>query len=205
MTLLSIAGAASVTALDSRGFIPGNRILNTIYWWVSDYFAFGSLVVQDLVSDGHTFIDGFTPVSHPYLYLSIYLYLSLSLSIYLYLSLSISISLSSLPMTHHDLRKTLSVTGYATQNFSSSAYTVAATETLTTITYNVSQMLLQANSSSYGAVVGAVTITINFHTNMSFSYWEPCILFFQFLHNGNFLCICELIEHILHRICVEAR
>lgn len=63
IALRSIDGGASASAMDTRGFIPANRILNTISYYVSDYFAFGSLFVEDYVSDGHTLISTVLPVS----------------------------------------------------------------------------------------------------------------------------------------------
>lgn len=55
--MLSVDGEASITALSSRGAIPGSQLNNTLYYQISDYFSFGDLVLTDVISDGHRFVN----------------------------------------------------------------------------------------------------------------------------------------------------
>lgn len=53
MTMQPHGSAANMTSLASRGNLPTAPIANKVYFYISDYFAFGDVVISTTVSDGH--------------------------------------------------------------------------------------------------------------------------------------------------------
>lgn len=64
LTLRSVAMQKGVSLHEDNnapGISPGDILEYTIEFQVSDYFAFQDIVVTDIVGDGQTFLDSFTP------------------------------------------------------------------------------------------------------------------------------------------------
>jgi fimbrial isopeptide formation D2 family protein/uncharacterized repeat protein (TIGR01451 family) len=61
LTDKSIAIQKTVTKLTGGGISPGDTLIYTLRFQISDFFAFNNLIITDLVSDGQHFDPGFIP------------------------------------------------------------------------------------------------------------------------------------------------